>query len=165
MIYFIVNADIFIKITALAIAVRMFYVFVIKRASFSKWNVIEGEGAGASAALGVFSITGIAVLISIVIAIFALKAEAASDMEGSYFNFTSVFIGIDHTPRVSPQCVEGGTDDKLTSNLGLRQNIWQSSNKIHDVTFKYTHHSCVFSKDRNGYDGFGVEYNWYLFRS
>lgn len=162
MIYFIGNADILMRITALLIAVHMFYVFVIKSTSFSKWNVIEGKIEAASTELGVFSI---AVVISIVIAIFAPKAEAASDMEGSYFNFTSVFIGIDHTPRVSPQCVEGGTDDKLTSNLGLRQNIWQSSNKIHDVTFKYTHHSCVFSKDRNGYDGFGVEYNWYLFRS
>ena len=162
MIYFIGNADILMRITALLIAVHMFYVFVIKSTSFSKWNVIEGKIEAASTELGVFSI---AVVISIVIAIFAPKAEAASDMEGSYFNFTSVFIGIDHTPRVSPQCVEGGTDDKLTSNLGLRQNIWQSSNKIHDVTFKYTHHSCVFSKDRNGYDGFGIEYNWYLFRS
>jgi hypothetical protein len=162
MIYFIVNTDILMRITELVMAVRMFYVSVIKTASLSKWNVIEGKVAAASPALGVFSIT---VVISIVIAIFAPKAEAASDMEGSYFNFTSVFMGIDHTPKVSPQCVEGGTDDKLTSNLGIRQNIWQSSNKIHDVTFKYTHHSCVFSKDRNGYDGFGVEYNWYFFRS
>ena len=117
------------------------------------------------AAIYVFVFLGKSFIFSALAAIFgSSNANAETDMNGTFFNDTSVFLGIDHTFKVSPQCVEGGTDDKLTSNLGIRQNIWRSGNKVHDVSFKYTHHSCVFGKDRNGYDGFGLEYNWTLIR-
>jgi hypothetical protein len=169
MIDFIMNflneAKIALIITGIVILAAAIYVFVFLGRSFKGWKVKEGRGAAASAVLGVGSIILIAAFITIVGAIFgSSNANAETDMNGTFFNETSVFLGIDHTLKVSPQCVEGGTDDKLTSNLGIRQNIWRSGNKVHDVSFKYTHHSCVFGKDRNGYDGFGLEYNWTLIR-
>tara|TARA_R110000772_G_scaffold198279_2_gene308964 strand:- start:307 stop:825 length:519 start_codon:yes stop_codon:yes gene_type:complete len=164
---FLEEAIVALGLTLLVIIFAMIWVFGIGKKSLKVWISKEGKGAIASAALGVVSIIGIAAFLTLVTGVFASsKANAASDMftEGTWFNETSVFLGIDSTLKVSPQCVEGGTDDRLTSNLGIRQNIWRSQSKVHDITFKYTHHSCVFGKDRNGYDGFGLEYNWYIFR-
>ena len=164
---FLNEARIALIITGIVILAAAIYVFVFLGKSFKGWKVKEGKGAAASAVLGVFSVIGLAAILTIVVGIFgSAKATAASDMftGGTWFNETSVFMGIDSTLKVSPQCVQGGTDDKLTSNLGIRQNIWLSDNKVHDIGLKYTHHSCVFGKDRNGYDGFGIEYNWFIFK-
>ena len=162
---FLNEARIALIITGIVIFIGMIYVFVYRGKSFKGWKVKEGKGAAASAVLGVGSIVLIAFFISVLGAIFgASKAHASTDMNGTFFNDTSVFLGIDHTFKVSPQCVEGGTDDRLTSNLGINQNLWRSYNKVHDVSLRYTHHSCVFGKDRNGYDAFGFNYTWTLIR-
>jgi hypothetical protein len=152
-------------ITGIVILIAAIYVFVFLGKSFKGWKVKEGKGSAASAVLGVGLIMLIAAFITLVGAIFgASNASAETDMNGTFFNDTSVFLGIDHTFKVSPQCVEGGTDDRLTSNLGINQNLWRSYNKVHDVSLRYTHHSCVFGKDRNGYDGLGLSYSWTLIR-
>tara|TARA_R110000803_G_scaffold66769_1_gene128338 strand:- start:64 stop:576 length:513 start_codon:yes stop_codon:yes gene_type:complete len=169
MIDFIMNflneARIALIITSIVILAAAIYVFVFLGKSFKGWKVKEGKGAAASAVLGVGSIIAIAAFITLVGAIFgSSNANADTDMNGTFFNDTSVFLGIDHTFKVSPQCVEGGTDDRLTSNLGINQNIWRSYNKVHDVSLRLTHHSCVFGKDRNGYDGLGLNYSWTLIR-
>ena len=154
-----------IIITMIVVSAGMIYVFVYLGKSFAGWKAKEGKGAAASALLGVGSIIVIGFIISVVGAIFgSSNASADTDMNGTFFNDTSVFLGIDHTFKVSPQCVEGGTDDRLTSNLGINQNLWRSYNKVHDVSLRYSHHSCVFGKDRNGYDGLGLSYNWTLIR-
>jgi hypothetical protein len=169
MIDFIMNflneARIALIITSIFIFIAAIYVFVIIGKSFKGWKVKEGKGAAASAVLGVGSIILIAAAITLVGAIFgSSNANADTDMNGTFFNDTSVFLGIDHTFKVSPQCVEGGTDDRLTSNLGINQNIWRSYDEVHDVSLRYSHHSCVFGKDRNGYDGLGLSYSWTLIR-
>jgi hypothetical protein len=162
---FLSEAGIALIITGIVISAAAIYVFVFLGKSFKGWKVKEGKGAAASAALGVGSIILIAAFITLVGAIFgSSNANAETDMNGTFFNDTSVFLGIDHTFKVSPQCVEGGTDDRLTSNLGINQNIWRSYNKVHDVSLRYSHHSCVFGKDRNGYDGLGLSYSWTLIR-
>ncbi len=162
---FLNEARIALIITVIVILLGMIYVFVIMGKSFKGWKVKEGKAAAASALLGVGSIIAIAAFITLVGAIFgSSNANASTDMNGTFFNDTSVFLGIDHTFKVSPQCVEGGTDDRLTSNLGINQNIWRSYNKVHDISLRYTHHSCVFGKDRNGYDGIGLSYSWTLIR-
>ena len=164
---FIEDSIVAMGITVMVIAAAMVLVFVIGKKSFKGWLANEGQGAMASAVLGVVSVIGLAALLTIVVSIFgSAKASAQSDMftGGTWFNETSVFMGIDSTFKVSPQCVQGGTDDRLTSNLGIRQNVWLSKDKVHDIGLKYTHHSCVFGKDRNGYDGIGLEYNWFIFK-
>ena len=162
---FLSEAGIALIITGIVILAAAIYVFVIMGKSFKGWKVKEGKGAAASAVLGVGSIILLAAAITLVGAIFgASNANASTDMNGTFFNDTSVFLGIDHTFKVSPQCVEGGTDDRLTSNLGINQNIWRSYDKVHDVSLRLTHHSCVWGKDRNGYDGLGLSYSWTLIR-
>tara|TARA_R110000824_G_scaffold62042_1_gene164504 strand:+ start:5060 stop:5572 length:513 start_codon:yes stop_codon:yes gene_type:complete len=169
MIDFIMNflneALIALIITSIVILAAAIYVFVFLGRSFKGWKVKEGKGAAASAVLGVGSIILLAFIFSALAAIFgSSNANADSDMNGTFFNDTSVFLGIDHTFKVSPQCVEGGTDDRLTSNLGINQNLWRSYDKVHDVSLRLTHHSCVWGKDRNGYDGLGLSYSWTLIR-
>jgi hypothetical protein len=169
MIDFIMNflneARIALIITGIVILVAAIYVFVIMGKSFKGWKVKEGKGAAASAVLGVGSIILLAFIFSALAAIFgSSNANADTDMNGTFFNDTSVFLGIDHTFKVSPQCVEGGTDDRLTSNLGINQNLWRSYDKVHDVSLRYSHKSCVFGKDQNGFDGLGLVYNWTLIR-
>ena len=176
MIDFIMNflneAKIALIITGSVILIAAIYIFVFLRKSFKGWKVKEGKGSAASAVLGVGSIILLAFIFSAIAAIITLagaifgssNANADTDMNGTFFNDTSVFLGIDHTFKVSPQCVEGGTDDRLTSNLGINQNLWRSYDKVHDVSLRYTHHSCVFGKDRNGYDGLGLSYSWTLIR-
>jgi len=105
-----------IIITMIVVSAGMIYIFVYLGKSFAGWKAKEGQGAAASALLGVGSIIVIAFVISVVGAIFgSSNANADTDMNGTFFNDTSVFLGIDHTFKVSPQCVEGGTDDRLTS--------------------------------------------------
>ena len=162
---FLTQAWVALLITAVVILTAAIYIFVYRKKAFSEWRAKEGRGSAASAGLGVGLIMLIALIITVSGAIFgASNANADTDMNGTFFNDTSVFMGIDHTFKVSPQCVEGGTDDRLTSNLGINQNVWRSYNKIHDISLRYTHHSCVFGKDRNGYDGLGLNYNWTLIR-
>jgi hypothetical protein len=154
-----------IIITMIVLSAGMIYIFVYLGKSFKGWKVKEGQGSAASAALGIGSIILIAAFITLLGAIFgSSNANAETDMNGTFFNDTSVFLGIDQTFKVSPQCVEGGTDDRLTSNLGINQNLWRSYDKVHDVSLRLTHHSCVFGKDRNGYDGLGLSYSWTLIR-
>jgi hypothetical protein len=155
------------SVTALAIILTMiasyaFYVFKIKRKSFKEWRENEGLGSAASAGLGVGGIILIAFIIFVVSAIFS-QAKSESLTNGTWFNSTSIFIGIDVTRGVSPQCVEGGADNKGTSNMGIRQNLFMSQNKVFAINGKYTHHSCVIGKDRNGYDGLGLEFEWFIF--
>ena len=151
--------------TGIVISIAAIYVFVFLGKSFKGWKVKEGKGAAASAVLGIGSIILLAFIFSALAAIFgSSNANADSDMNGTFFNDTSVFLGIDHTFKVSPQCVEGGTDDRLTSNLGINQNLWRSYNKVHDVSLRYSHKSCVFGKDQNGFDGLGLVYSWTLIR-
>lgn len=161
---FIADALGAIVVTAGMIAAYMFYVFKIQRKSFKQWMKQEGEGSLASAALGVGSILAIAFLLYLATAFFT-QVKAESFKNGTWINDTSVFLGIDHTFKTSPQCLEGGTDDRGTSNLGIDQNIWRSEKKIFDINAKYTHHSCVIGKDRNGYDAVGIKFVWYLNRN
>jgi len=90
-----------------------------------------------------------AAIVSVVI--FAPKAQA------DYFNYVDIYVGIEQPKSLSPQCEEGGVNDRLTSNGGLVANVWQSQDQLFDVNAKYTHHSCALNEDRNTYDSFGVE--------
>ncbi|KEA63557.1 hypothetical protein ADIMK_2336 [Marinobacterium lacunae] len=106
--------------------------------------------------------TGLGVLKGIVLALlfgaalaFGPKLFAAES--GMFFKDASVYLGLDHLKDVSPQCEQGGVDDRWTSNLGVRMNIYQSADERFRTNAKYTHHSCMLGEDSEGYDAFGVE--------
>jgi len=51
-----------------------------------------------------------------------------------------------------------GYDAEFSSNLGLRQTLWQAEGI--KLKGQYTHHSCAFKIDDSSYDalGFGIEW-------
>lgn len=111
--------------------------------------------------------TGLGILKGIVMAVgitlgAALVAGLAGCSTGTYFNDAHVYAGLDQTKGQSPQCKEGGPDDRATSNLGFKGNIYQSADERFRANAKYTHHSCAFSPDRNGYDAVGIELEYKL---
>lgn len=90
------------------------------------------------------------------------RKEIKSADSGEWFAYGEVFIGVDRTTQVSPMCDEGGPDDRLTSNGGIRANVYQSADKRFEFNTKYTHHSCAFGQDNESYDAIGVEFTYRL---
>ena len=82
----------------------------------------------------------------------------ASADEVRYFTHTQIFAGVENTQKVSPMCYEGGVNDRLTSNLGVRQHLLGYSDV--DVYAQFTHHSCATNRDLHGYDAYGIQATW-----
>lgn len=80
----------------------------------------------------------------------------------TWLNYTELYAGIDRTFKISPQCLSGAYNDRMTSNGGIKQNILMSYDKDFSLNTKYTHHSCAINNDRNSYDAIGLEllYHW-----
>lgn len=122
-----------------------------------------GMGAIASMVLGVVVVVVVGIAVTLFTGLFQ-KADAQSILDNKYGHFLNnayVFAGIDYTKNLSPQCVQGTTQDHLTSNMGMGINLWQSiSYRVH-VDLQWTHHSCVVGVDRNSYDGLGIRTTLY----
>lgn len=97
-------------------------------------------------------------VILILAALFMLLPGRAS--AGTWFNDASVFAGLDYTKKLSPQCERNAVDERGTSNLGLRFNVWESDSRRVRLNSKYTHHSCALGPDDRQYDGLGIELEW-----
>ena len=97
------------------------------------------------------------ILLAVVFAALVGGLSLLSGCSGTWFNDASVYAGLDSTKKLSPMCEEGGGrfDDKTTSNLGIRSNIYQMDNFT--AYAKYTHHSCAYGVDDDSYDALGVE--------
>lgn len=80
--------------------------------------------------------------------------------KGRWFAYTEVYGGLESTFKQSPQCQNGSSSNRLTSNGGIRQNVYESYDRNFSLNLKYTHHSCAFNRDRNGYDALGFELNY-----
>ena len=79
--------------------------------------------------------------------------------EDGWLKGGTAFAGIDRTFNPSPLCGEGGVDNHLTSNIGFTQNIYTKDAAT--LGFKYTHHSCAISPDKNSYDSGGLYAEWH----
>ena len=96
-------------------------------------------------------------VIAVIVIILGLLSSNAGAEEPEYFQYIELYAGIDYVDNEdnSPQCVDGGLDDRITSNLGIRVHVITWHNwQVHG---KYTHHSCAINRDFHGYDGYGVE--------
>lgn len=117
---------------------------------FSEWpsyfSTDDGKGILKGILLAVGGVATIAVLLTVL-----------TGCSGKYMNDATAYAGLDHTMSQSPQCVVNDTDDRFTSNLGLKLNLFESNDAKFRVNSKYTHHSCAFGGDRNSYDAAGVE--------
>lgn len=85
------------------------------------------------------------------------KCAKADEPKGEWFAYGELFLGVDYTKELSPQCYATGPNSRLTSNGGIRANVFQNSTKRVEFNVKYTHHSCAFSQDRERYDAIGGE--------
>jgi len=157
---FVNNAILFFGLVLALIYVWAFFSFggkVMELFGYIKTEV--GRGALKSAGVAV----GAILIISFLIFIIPNNAQAVELKKGTWFNDAGVYMGLDYTRKPSPQCRPESVDNRGTSNLGFKGNIWQSRSENIRVNAKYTHHSCFIGKDRNGYDGFGIEVEWKLF--
>lgn len=118
----------------------------------------EGKGVARGIVLAPLVIVGIAV-----VGYFLLPkahAEPSLKVPGTWFNDASVFMGIDHTKKLSPMCQAGGYDERSTSNMGAKLNVWQSPSGNVRFNTLYTHHSCALNPDNRSYDAVGVQVEW-----
>lgn len=94
------------------------------------------------------------IVLAVIFTIVGGIAQCAIASETGWFKEAYIYAGIDHVRKQSPQCQSEGIDKHATSNIGLRGSIY-SSKKVRWY-WNYTHHSCAFNQDRNGYDGIGT---------
>lgn len=125
--------------------------FSVRRA----WRYFRYDSDGRSVLKGIV----LFILFGLALAALSLYAKpaVAEEPKGEWFAYGEVFLGVDYTKKLSPQCEAGGPNDYVTSNGGLRVNIYQSADNRFEFNTKYTHHSCAYSPDREQYDALGVE--------
>lgn len=129
----------------------------------------EGLGIARGIVLGPLVIVLIALAgAAVLTALFWLLAPKAHAeglrVPGTWFNDAGVFMGLDHTKKLSPMCHAGGPDDRTTSSLGAKLNVWQSPSGNVRFNGMYTHHSCALNLDNRSYDALGVQVEWVFWR-
>lgn len=139
----------FLSGTVVLLAIWMLYVFKGKDIR-DYFSTKEGKKIRD----GITTAVGVGIL---VVVLFSLSGCA-----GTYGNDLSMFTGLDYTKGVSPQCQEGGVDDRSTSNIGFKANVFESDSERFRSNLKYTHHSCAFNSDKNNYDALGIELEYKL---
>ena len=107
---------------------------------------------------GIIMFTGAFILL----AVLSLWARKANAEELTYFNYGEVYVGMDYTKKLSPQCEDEGPNNRLTSNGGVKVNLIRTKSRIVEINSYYLHHSCAYSEDREQYDAFGVQVTWKL---
>ncbi len=113
---------------------------------------------------GIIVFTGSFIVIALLTLLLPSKAEANGFKELKYFQYAEVYIGMDYTKKLSPQCHEGEYSDRLTSNGGARMNLLQTQGKRVEVNTYYLHHSCAYNIDREQYDAVGIQVTWKLWQ-
>ena len=154
---FLVNAAIFYAL----VIVFLGYMLVnarIKLGSFEQAinhykNTENGSLTGIILAAVVFPIVMAGV---IKLAYLAIGEAHADDVR--YLQYTQIYAGLEHSQKLSPACYEGGVNDRLSSNLGLRQHL--IGYKDIDVLGQFHHMSCATNRDREGTDALGLTVTW-----
>jgi hypothetical protein len=123
--------------------------------AYKYFTTERGKGVG----IGIILFVGIG-LGAVLMSPNARALDLKEDLE--YFQYGEVYLGLDSTFKQSPQCQDDGPDNRLTSNGGVIFNIARSKDRIFELNTKYTHHSCAFNSDRNGYDAVGLVATWKL---
>jgi hypothetical protein len=139
----------FILATLIFAVVLVFVVFKTPANVVGYFKTKEG--------LGVLKGIVLFILVGIVL-VFASKTFS----EENWLTYGEVFLGVDNTFAVSPNCLGGGLNDRLTSNGGVRLNLYKSSDGKFEWNTQYTHHSCAFNVDREGYDAIGMQMSYKL---
>lgn len=131
-------------LVVLSICISLILIHVGKPKNLYKTE--QGKGI----AKGIVIFAGAAIL-------FGLYSYNAHSDTPRWLSYAEVYVGMDYTKKISPQCEPYGDSDRATSNGGLVLNVYESGDKLFNVNSKYTHHSCAFSVDRESYDALGIE--------
>ncbi len=146
------EAILFLQFEAGLLATLLAYFFYKSGFSIKKfkenWVISEGTKTPMWKAIAV--ILAVPVIFGLILYTANAKAE--------WFEGATAFAGIDRTYNPSPLCQSVGVDDNLTSNIGFTQNIYTKD--VVNLGFKYTHHSCAVSPDKNSYDAAGIFVEW-----
>lgn len=145
-------ADALIFVSVILVAVLSYLLW--KLGSPAKWVAYFKTEDGLGILKGIVLAPAVIIVIAIVLSLLPSKAKA------EWLNDASVFAGIDVSKKKSPMCEVNDVDERGTSNLGFRVNVWQSESENIRVNSKYTHHSCVLGSDDKTYDALGVEVEW-----
>lgn len=154
------QVGVFLGLTGGLLTILLGYVFIKSGSTIQGFKDawIASEGSKKPIWKGIGFILGLPILIGVLLFGFNKALHGA---ELKWFQQSSVFVGIDYTLRTSPFCTDIGSSDRLTSNMGFKQQI------VTDGTFsisgKYTHHSCVIGYDSiTGYDAPGIVIEWVI---
>lgn len=136
------------------------YVITALKVGFNPLKVLKHLKAN-GAYTGIQAVLYAVLLLGIVFTfLYSQKSEAK---EFSYFEYTAIYAGLDYDVKSTPVfCYQGDVNDRLTSNVGLRQHL-VSKNNI-SVLANYTHHSCALNKDKPTYDAVGLQLEWKFMR-
>lgn len=112
---------------------------------------------------GIWSGIKFAFIFTVILSLFGALSGCS---KGEYLKDGSVYMGLDVPMQTSPQCrsYSNEVDDKTTSNLGVRVNVYESGDNKFRTNAKYTHHSCAFNTDIRVYDALGIEFEYKLFQ-
>lgn len=147
------NSELMFLLSIIAtLVVMMLIVFKSPKAILEYFKTKDGKGI----------LKGIVLAIVFSLLLVVASVAFSDEEKGEWFAYGEVYVGMDRTNLQSPQCYSKGKDDKLTSNIGLKSNIYRSFDKKFEFNAKYTHHSCVFNRDNYGYDAVGVEFTYKL---
>lgn len=148
-----------ILMTFIAIlAVTFLYV---KTAIRSGWKPSEvkryfTEGHGGNAHKDIIAVILVVILLGSLLT--AGYKAFASEPEWDYLRETTIFVGIDRDIHSKVFCELDGVDDRLTSNVGVRQHLISRDNV--SAILQYTHHSCALNRDAPTYDAVGIIFEW-----
>lgn len=147
---FLINASIFLGGAVVIVTALFIYAYgVLGSIENVKTHFMKTEGKGA--------LFGIALAVLIPVLIAGVVTVAKAD-EVKYLQDTVIFAGIDSTKKLSPQCYEGGVNDRFTSNLGITQHLVGYKDVSSHIM--YTHHSCAINRDLRSYDAIGFRIEW-----
>jgi hypothetical protein len=118
-----------------------------------KWPDYFRTETGRGILKGIILAPALILLIALLMLLIPGKSQA-----GEWLTEAGVFAGIDYTKKLSPMCDSNLIDDRGTSNLGARVNVWRSGSVLANA--KYTHHSCALGADDRQYDAIGIEVEW-----
>lgn len=109
------DALVFVGILLIAIFAYLLW----KLGSPLKWPEYFRTETGRGILKGILLAPALIIAIGLLLMLLPGKAKA------QWLNDASVYAGIDYTKKLSPMCDSNLIDDRGTSNLGARVNVWQ----------------------------------------
>ena len=141
-------------IVGLSLAVVSLLLLFVAHKTGWKWQTFKahwtttGDGAGSG-------IVAFILILVILGGLFATFNAHASD----WFQYSEIYMGVENTMKSSPMCEGNAVDDRITSNGGVRQHVYQFNEQV-GLIGNYTHHSCAVGVDDRGYDALGIQLIW-----